>query len=505
MKRLLKPVTLMLVAMVLFAGADSLASSQQEPRAVFAHYMLTNQDYVADRDDNQEEKIAGYEREIREARALGIDGFALNAGGWLHDTRYICYAAQMFEAAARLREKEGSGFTLMFSADMCCGNSAADVEDMMRRFAGDPRYANVYFKRDGKFVLTTFSGDAHGTGFWKKVRADLATGAHPSRSLQPEALASVSGAPGSKPLQIFFVPSFFWGGELPRKEMIEQHLPEWKPIVDGLFYWGIAGVPGEGGALDQLLTSADYADAAHGAGKLYMAPVALQFWGANADRYYEYSGLEGMQRMWGSAIASGADWVEIITWNDFIEGTYIVPIDDIGRYRDANVLRLPAVPRGTLGYFHSHAAAAEMMKYFIGWYKSGKTPAIDDDSVYWAYRTQSAQSRALEPSVQRRYGPVEDDIYIAYFLTAPATLRVRTGTLTQVVALPAGAGDVRVPFEVGYTPSFEMLRDGKSVISGQGLDQIEARPRRNDFYYSTGVMHGPARASDGGHTSLPVQ
>ena len=71
-------------------------------RLVFAHYMLTNQDYQADSDPTQELKIAAYEREIRQAQAVGIDGFAFNAGGWLRQPYYIRYAAQMFEAAVRL-------------------------------------------------------------------------------------------------------------------------------------------------------------------------------------------------------------------------------------------------------------------------------------------------------------------------------------------------------------------------------------------------------------------
>jgi hypothetical protein len=69
----------------------------------------------------------------------------------LSQSYYIVYSAQIFEAALRLN----TGFKLMFSADMCCGNAMADVEDMVRRFANDPRYSQVYFKYNGKFVLTT--------------------------------------------------------------------------------------------------------------------------------------------------------------------------------------------------------------------------------------------------------------------------------------------------------------------------------------------------------------
>src|ERR1700728_3881674 len=168
-------------------------------RLVFAHYMLTNPDYQGDSDPTQELKIASYEREIREAQAIGIDGFALNAGGWLHQTYYIRYAAQMFEAAVRLH----SGFKLMFSADMCCGNGIADVEDMMRRFAGNARYAPVYFKYRGAFVLTTFAGEKLGVAAWQQIRNDLATGANPSSQVEPTALSAVTGTPSSAPIRIF--------------------------------------------------------------------------------------------------------------------------------------------------------------------------------------------------------------------------------------------------------------------------------------------------------------
>src|SRR5580658_9100541 len=179
-------IALSLVAIV-FAAASAPAQ-----RMVFAHYMLTNQDYQGDSDPTQELKIAAYQREIREAQAMGIDGFALNAGGWLHQTYYIRYAAQMFEAAVRLH----SGFKLMFSADMCCGNGIADVEDMMRRFASNPHYAPVYFRYRGAYVLTTFAGDKLGPAAWQQIRTDLATGARPSTQAEPTVLTPASGPPG---------------------------------------------------------------------------------------------------------------------------------------------------------------------------------------------------------------------------------------------------------------------------------------------------------------------
>jgi hypothetical protein len=466
---------------VLLLAAIALPSSAQ--RTVFAHYMLTNQDYQGD--TSQQAKIAAYEREILQARSLGIDGFALNAGGWLRQPYYIEYAAQMFEAAARLND----GFKLMFSADMCCGNNAADVEDMMRRFADNPRYAHVYFRWHGKFVLTTFAGDKLGVGFWRQVRSDLATGAHPSRSVEPRVLPQAAAAPGNASLQIFLVPAFFWGGELPSRAAIQRGFDPWKSAIDGSFYWGIAGVPGSHGPLDQIRSSDAYTSVLHRAHKLYMAPVALQFWGSNANRYYEYDGATGMRRMWIDAIQrSHPDWVEIVTWNDFIEGTYISPIDDPNRYPNANYLTEGGIPLGTLHYFHSHAAAADLMRFFIRWYKTGREPAITHDTVYWFYRTQSWRFDAGVPPVQHKYGPVADEIYMTANLTAPAQLVVRCGAHASTVNLPAGSSDAAVPFVPGAMPEFTLLRHGRKIASGQGLDRIQTAPRWNDYYDSTGEM-----------------
>ncbi len=473
------------LALLLGASAAAIPASAQH--TVFAHYLLTNQDYQGDTDPTQEAKITAYEKEIKQAQAAGIDGFALNVGGWLNQTYYIKYAAQMFEAAARLN----SGFKLVFSADMCCGNGVNDVEDMMRRFVNDARYNAVYYKQGGRPVLTTFAGETLGVGFWQQVKSDLASGANPSTTTESTVLAEVSGAPSNAGMNIFFVPAFFWGGELPTTAAIQQGFNQFSTVLDGSFYWDIAGVPGSGGSVDQLPSSEGYGQVVHGGGKLYMAPVTLQFWGANANRYYEYSGFSGFRKMWLDAInVSHPEWVELITWNDFIEGSYVSPIDDPNKYPNANYLNTTGVPSSTLGYFHSHSAATDLLPFFIQWYKTGQQPTITKDAVYFAYRTQPASFDAGTPSVANQYGPVSDQIYITANLTAAATLKVTTGGQTSVLSLPAGSTDVQTPFLPGNAPTFELDRNGSPVGSGAGTDPIQATPKYNDYYYSTGDFFG---------------
>jgi glucan endo-1,3-alpha-glucosidase len=64
---------LVLLSIGLTARADELGR-----KLVFAHYLVTNQDYQGDTDPTQEAKIAAYEKEIQQAQSDGIDGFALN-------------------------------------------------------------------------------------------------------------------------------------------------------------------------------------------------------------------------------------------------------------------------------------------------------------------------------------------------------------------------------------------------------------------------------------------
>ncbi len=253
-------------------------------------------------------------------------------------------------------------------------------------------------------------------------------------------------------------------------------------------------MPGSGGLLDQIPSNEAYASVVHGGGKLYMAPAALQFWGANANRYFEYSGASGMRKMWMDAInVSHPDWIEIITWNDFIEGTYVSPIDDPNKYQYANYLNTTGVPLGTLGYFHSHYAITNLLPFFIRWYKTGRQPAITQDAVYYFYRTQPMSYNSGTPSVANKYGPVADDIYITSNLTAAATLRVTSGGQTTSINLPAGSVDTHTSFLPGAAPSFELERNGEVVASGTGTDAIQATPEYNNYYYSTGDFFGPSQ------------
>jgi glucan endo-1,3-alpha-glucosidase len=325
---------------------------------------------------------------------------------------------------------------------------------MIRRFANNSRYQGLYYKRDDKYMLTTFAGEALGPSFWQQVKSDLTNGTNPSTYNDIKALSYAQGVASSASLPVFLMPAFFWGGETPATAQIQQGFAQYQNIIDGSFYWGIAGVPGLGTSPDQIPSSEGYAQVLHGADKQYMAPITIQFWGANANRYYEYSGYGGMRKMWLDAInVSHPDMVEIITWNDFVEGTYVSPIDDPNKYPFANFLFVPGVPLFTQGYFHTHSGATDFLKYYIEWYKTGEQPQVRRDAIYWAYRTQSKATIGSTgmPTIGNVYGPLADDVYISASLREPADLKVNAGNGVQILHLHEGYNEVTVPFTATNT------------------------------------------------------
>ena len=84
-------------------------------------------------------------------------------------------------------------------------------------------------------------------------------------------------------------------------------------------------------------------------------------------RVYETRGFEAWREEWEAAIQHDATWVEIVTWNDWGEASYICPFGE---------------PRGhgavgrALGADASHTAYLDASRYYIDWYKSGTPPAI---------------------------------------------------------------------------------------------------------------------------------
>ncbi|HKT18844.1 MAG TPA: endo-1,3-alpha-glucanase family glycosylhydrolase [Stellaceae bacterium] len=429
-----------LLASAKVATALAAAVRTSEPRLVFAHYM------VCCPRDGDEAPAAALAAEIKQAQSRGIDAFALNCGSWSEEPRYRATATKLFRAAASL----GTGFKLFFSAD---GLSPKNVIAMVSEFYNHPGMLRVA----GKPLLSTFDGDAD----WAKAFLDPLEDAE-------------------KP--VTFVPFFFPEGRA--KVFTARNVAKLiadNSYVDGFFLFGAAGSGSE-----IARASEKVGEAWRRAGKLYMAPVSPYYRGLGyRDNYrvFETRGFQGMAQQWEAAIAVGAQWVEVVTWNDWSEATYV---EDLGA---------PATDRVAGGYWGkllSHAAYLAASEYYIRWFKTG-VRRIDRDDLYWFYRLSPraipgrSTPRGRKPAFPKGVETLEDQVFVSAFLTAPARIEIESGKRRYQLDIDAGVHHLGVDFALG-AQKFSVSRNGRTILAGDG-----AFPITDDNWANYDYLSGQAR------------
>jgi glucan endo-1,3-alpha-glucosidase len=403
-------------------------------KRVFAHYM------VAWPRGGPNAGINDYIAEFRDAQQRGIDGFALNCGGWnrsepLYRTRVLT----MYRAA----EQFGNGFRLFVSAD---GKAQDELDDIVHTTAGLPAQLTV----DGKPVVSSYA-----LGGKDAARC--------------EALIAQAESLGA-----YFVPHFVPStGEAEIGVAVASEVANRCHAAQGYFYFGAAGAP------DSLARSIEHlATALKPAGKLFMASVTPYYRGlARGTNYraFETNGFSGMATEWLAAIQSNVDWVQIVTWNDWAESTYVAPIGINTRAQVYN-------PR--FGELLSHTAYLDASRYFIEWFKSGAAPAINQDRFYYFYRLHPVgvgAMAAIGASVGNAIAPrsstlLTAQIHVTTFLTESAILTIVQGNARTTHDLPAGVSEVAVPALPG-TPRLTLSRNGRTIADKTGEEPI----RTNDF------------------------
>jgi hypothetical protein len=412
-------------------------------KMVFAHYMVCCPTVggAATLDD--------YKREIQEAQTRGIDGFALNCGNWTKQEPY--YKARtllMYEAARQL----GTGFHLFVSAD---GAALDEIPDIVRTLKNHPNQ----LRYNGKPVLSTFAGE----GF------DNAAGRERTR------IAHEEGA--------VFVPYFYPRPnitELPKAEHAAQLARDF-PDVDGYFYFGAAGTGEQIAESTSVLTRQWL-----GMGKIFMAGVT-PYYRANGGnfRLFETRGFEGMAAEWEGAIRNGATWVELVTWNDWNESSYLAPFGA----PDATALWNGHFGRKML----AHTAYLDASRYYIEWFKTGSAPPIVEDQIFYFYRLHpAALPVTVDPSdatkgtgLPANASSLLDRVFVTLFLTQAAQLTVWSGSLQKDFELPAGVRHVSTPFAPG-AQRFLLRRDGKVLLDKTGEHGISPTDGASRFNYFAG-------------------
>jgi hypothetical protein len=445
------------LAALVFCTLPQMETQGAQQKMVFAHYMVCCPTAGA------EAGVEDFKKEIHEAQKRGIDGFALNCGGWRDkEPIYKKRTLMIYQAALEL----GTDFKLFLSADFCCGLSYDEVRDMVESFRGHPNQ----FRFEGRPVLSTFAGGPAVSAFVKETFAGRRA--------------------------IAFVPFYYPtpAVEHPQQEQVEQVFRD-NPDIDGFFFFGGPGTGDQIARSNQLLAAKW-----RGAGKIFMAGISPFYRGLGRNyRVFETRGFESLAMEWGGAIRDGADWVELVTWNDWGEATYVAPFGPPDRTEFWN---------GHWGPLLAHTAYLDASRYYIDWFKKGLRPDITRDQIFYFYRLHpkglGGSMGAMIPG-KRVAGVVEkfsgdpsganelqDKVFVSSFLTAPAELTVISGQTRQTFEVGAGVQHTSTPFAAGEQ-RFILRRGGRTLIDKVGEQRISATDRSTNFNYFAGV--GEAVAS----------
>lgn len=434
-----------------------------QPPLVMAHYVLSGRDYGGSE--------PGYEQDVRDAMAAGIDGFALNCGSWDlagDGGNYQYNAANMFQAAQKV--SPDGAFKLFWSFDgmPTPAITTADFLQMMQTYWSHQNYWKVRKGTDlvDRAVVSTNTGNGNGLG------------------VEAEIWDPLLGALTAANIPYFFMPDFPVSNT--GKGLQADLLTQWHD-VDGLFIFGVGG--GAQGAGE------GYAEGMDGSGKRFMSCLSPHY--ADEDNFHAYQETHGFESLHAQVLSvvnvQKPDYVECVTFNDFGENTHFSPIDDVARFWPY------AEPAGDnfLGFMPCHRGYTRFLKFAIPWIKTGIEPTITQDTVLWAHRKHAWSAVASDPNTPAKPGyfasglPPADEVYITTILTAPALVTVSSpnnGVSFSQIA-PPGITHFRTPFAAGIdiTPTFTLSRGGGVLCSAAGTT-IAAVPRAINMGYATGFV-----------------
>ena len=251
---------------------------------VFAHYMVC---YGS--------TLEFYKSEIELAQRHGIDGFALNCGGWGRSTprpslparHYAQSCERMYEAAKQLN----SGFRLFLSADVNgLGDLVNNMGDMVTRFEHHPNQ----FRYQDKTVLSAWAGT-------------------PEAFARPVEALKKSGHP------VCFIP-FLMNGKYAMAWSFETAL---KFLDRPAARWTACSAScATSRSMTRSMRNSIARRATLFLNKLYMAGAAASY---NSANHRDMRGLGGYDAVWKGIVRDDADFVELVTWNDYNEDSNLMP------------------------------------------------------------------------------------------------------------------------------------------------------------------------------------
>jgi len=365
-------------------------------------------------------KLDNLQREVRQAKAAGLDGFTVNI---------MSLSGNNWEATKNLftaAERQG-GFSIVPMIDASASVRNTDPATVADRLAELYRSAAA-FRVDDRLLLSSFAAEKQSVDWWSRVI---------------DRLQRVHGVP------ITFQAVFL--------NASDANMAAFRGIADGYGNWGVR-------TAWHTANGPDYAARAAALGKTWIAPVSVQDYRPRAGVFAESGNTDNLRASWQRAIDSGAQYVQLVTWNDYSESTQFAPSADHGD------------------------TFLDISRPYLDWFHTGTQPRVTQDQAFLVHRTQFAGARPTighllaTPTLGGTSGAATDEVEAVVYLTAPATLTITTGGTSTTFSAPAGRSVHTVPLREG-TVSATLSRSGRDVISLTSPYRVVKAPAVQDLSY----------------------
>ena len=413
-----------LVLMVLALSVASLpqpksaVAKRSTPKLVFAHYMLITRPPNGD-----------YTNDIQLAKAAGIDAFAINYGGWNVDwNQQEGYLAKFYADA------EANGYSVFLSIDTTSVTDINMIIGLVNQYANSP----AQLKINGEIMLSTFTGAPVAWNWTTDVIDKIAS-----------PVLFIPGSCGEDPSTLF------------------------SPTVGGKgpFPWIH---PANTFEVEHDLLDA-YAAKQQSTGKVWIASIAPWFFKRfGTDTNWSHAQDENIfLNRWLHLLDLQPDYIEIVTWNDYGESTYIGPLDTVDQFCYWADL--------------DHSAFLKITTKFIKHYKAGQDSSsltIDpsEEDVFFFYRLQPALTLGTTDTLPlpSNASMLKDDVFVVTMLASPAQISMQSGNSPpNTWTAPAGVSRVwPIPWQLG-NQTLTASRNGKVFVNKTGPAVVSQLDRYN--------------------------
>ena len=383
-------------------------SSRTDP-LVFAHYMITFQPPNGD-----------YSHDIAAAKAAGIDAFAVNYGGWGCSWPQLAgFLEAFYEDAA------SQNFKLFMSYD----TTVMTDPNMMVNISNTYAHHKAQLWVDGMIFLSSFSTNP------------------PAFNWQTDVLDKIDA------------PVMFMPGDISQSASSVASLN----VGSGHFTW----IHPASSISQEAAIDSDFSSERKVASKPWMAGIAPWFFKRmDADMNWLHAQDSGIWfDRWLHLLQLQPNFIELVTWNDFGESSYVGPVNSFM----ANQQAQDDCFYGGL----DHSAFLSMAKLFIQNFKNGVTDKLtiapEDEDVFFFYRLQPAEVNGREDSLPlpKNVTDIADNVYILSFLAEDATVTLNSGGTVTNIPCKRGVFKSEVPFTLGE----QSLTMNRPLGSGKTLSK----------------------------------